>query len=246
MADYALDLRLGQLTDAEITPGPGLIGRLRKAVTVARCSSCCSPRSSSFGLAANVVPYLIVRLASRRVRVPVTKGTVRMLVGVAVFPRDLDRAGRSSWPTAGTRSGCSSPFAISGFVALWALETGHPQHADAASPGGRRGASGGGSPSSLQRAPLDRWPRRSSARWPPTGRTSGSASVDLVDHLGVVVQHLRAGGPSCSASARRSRCLKSSGRMRNALMASACETASLAWVDGILDLPALTACRPSA
>jgi hypothetical protein len=40
----------------------------------------------AFGLTVNVIPYLIVRLASRRVRVPVTKGTVRMLVGIAVFP----------------------------------------------------------------------------------------------------------------------------------------------------------------
>ena len=68
------------------------------------------------------MPYLIVRLASRRVRVPVTKGTVRMLVGVAVFP--LTWIVLAICPRG--RAGCSSVlfvgFAVAGFVALWALE----------------------------------------------------------------------------------------------------------------------------
>jgi 1-acyl-sn-glycerol-3-phosphate acyltransferase len=120
VADYALDLRLGHLTDAEITPGPGLLARFRKAVAVAILLVVCSP-FILFGLAANLVPYLIVRLASRRVRVPVTKGTVRMLVGVAVFPL--------TWIVLAVvlADGWSAlvlffAFAISGFVALWALE----------------------------------------------------------------------------------------------------------------------------
>ena len=121
VADYALDLRLGQLTDAEITPGPGLIGRLRKAVTALVLFLLFSP-FIVIGLAANVVPYLIVRLASRRVRVPVTKGTVRMLVGIAVFPVTwivLSVLLADDW----NAFGLFLLFAISGFVGLWALET---------------------------------------------------------------------------------------------------------------------------
>ncbi len=74
------------------------------------------------GLAANVVPYLIVRLASRRVRVPVTKGTVRMLVGIAVFPLTwivLSVLLADDWEA----FGLFLLFAISGFAGLWALET---------------------------------------------------------------------------------------------------------------------------
>jgi hypothetical protein len=121
VADYALDLRLGQLTDAEITPGPGLIGRLRKAVTALVLFLLFSPLIV-IGLAANVVPYLIVRLASRRVRVPVTKGTVRMLVGIAVFPLTwivLSVLLADDWEA----FGLFLLFAISGFAGLWALET---------------------------------------------------------------------------------------------------------------------------
>ena len=121
VADYALDLRLGQLSDAEITPGPGLIGRLRKAVTALVLVLVFSP-FILIGLAANLVPYLIVRLASRRVRVPVTKGTVRMLVGIAVFPLTwivLSVVLADDWEALGL----FLLFAISGFAGLWALET---------------------------------------------------------------------------------------------------------------------------
>jgi 1-acyl-sn-glycerol-3-phosphate acyltransferase len=120
VADYALDLRLGQLSDAEITPGPGLIGRLRKAVTALVLILVFSPLIV-IGLAANVIPYLIVRLASRRVRVPVTKGTVRMLVGIAVFPITwivLSVLLADHWEAVGL----FLLFAISGFAGLWALE----------------------------------------------------------------------------------------------------------------------------
>jgi hypothetical protein len=74
------------------------------------------------GLAANLIPYLIVRLASRRVRVPVTKGTVRMLVGIAVFPITwivLSMVLADDWEA----FGLFLLFAISGFAGLWALET---------------------------------------------------------------------------------------------------------------------------
>ena len=120
VADYALDLRLGHLTDAEITPGPGLLARVRKAIAVVVLAVVFSP-FIVLGLAANVVPYLIVRLASRRVRVPVTKGTVRMLVGAAVFPLTwivLAVVLADGWRA----FVLFFVFAIAGFVALWALE----------------------------------------------------------------------------------------------------------------------------
>jgi glycerol-3-phosphate O-acyltransferase / dihydroxyacetone phosphate acyltransferase len=120
LAAYALDLRLGGLTDAEITPGPGLLKRFRRALTVVILLVAMSP-FIIFGLAVNVIPYVIVRLASRRVRVPVTKGTVRMLVGIAVFPITwivLAIVCADGWWAVLFFLACP----IMGFAALWALE----------------------------------------------------------------------------------------------------------------------------
>ena len=99
------------------------------------------------GLAANVVPYLIVRLASRRVRVPVTKGTVRMLVGIAVFPVTwivLSVLLADDWNAFGFFLAVRH-LRVRGAVGArdWPSSTPAP-----CSPGGRRGASGAGSPSS--------------------------------------------------------------------------------------------------
>jgi hypothetical protein len=120
LAAYALDLRLGGLTDAEITPGPGLLKRFRRALTVVVLLVVMFP-FIAFGLTVNVIPYLIVRLASRRVRVPVTKGTVRMLVGIAVFPITwivLSIVFADDWWAVLFFVACP----VAGFVALWALE----------------------------------------------------------------------------------------------------------------------------
>jgi len=120
LAAYALDLRLGGLTDAEITPGPGLLNRFRRAVTIAIVLLVMSP-FIAFGLVVNMIPYLIVRLASRRVRVPVTKGTVRMLVGIAVFPITwivLAVIVADGWWAFLFFLACP----VIGFAALWALE----------------------------------------------------------------------------------------------------------------------------
>ena len=120
LAAYALDLRLGGLTDAEITPGPALLARFGRAVTMIVLLVVLSPVIAA-GLVVNVVPYLVVRLASRRVRVPVTKGTVRMLVGMAVFPLTwivFAVVLGDGWWAALVLVACP----IAGFVALWALE----------------------------------------------------------------------------------------------------------------------------
>jgi glycerol-3-phosphate O-acyltransferase/dihydroxyacetone phosphate acyltransferase len=121
VADYALDLRLSHLQDAEITPGPGLVNRFRKAVATIILLVVLLP-IIILGILANIVPFLLVRLVSRRVRVPVTKGTVRMLVGFVVFPitwivlaiifADTYRAVL-----------LFLAFPVFGFLALWALET---------------------------------------------------------------------------------------------------------------------------
>ena len=94
----------------------------------------------AFGLTVNVIPYLIVRLASRRVRVPVTKGTVRMLVGIAVFPITwivLSIVFADDWWAVLFFVACP----VAGFLALWALELvmlelAHPHRLA----GGERGA----------------------------------------------------------------------------------------------------------
>jgi 1-acyl-sn-glycerol-3-phosphate acyltransferase len=120
LAAYALDLRLGGLTDAEITPGPGLLNRFRRALTVVILLIVMSP-FIVFGLAVNVLPYLLVRLASRRVRVPVTKGTVRMLVGIAAFPLCwivLSIVFADRWWAVLFFVACP----VAGAAALWALE----------------------------------------------------------------------------------------------------------------------------
>jgi glycerol-3-phosphate O-acyltransferase/dihydroxyacetone phosphate acyltransferase len=120
LAAYALDLRLGGLTDAEITPGPALLARFRRALTMIVLLVVLSP-VIIVGLAVNVVPYLVVRLASRRVRVPVTKGTVRMLVGIAVFPLSWIVVAvvlTDGWWAALIVVACP----IVGFAALWAVD----------------------------------------------------------------------------------------------------------------------------
>ena len=158
----ALDLRLGQLSDAEITPGPGLIGRLRKAVTALVLILVFSPLIV-IGLAANVIPYLIVRLASRRVRVPVTKGTVRMLVGIAVFPITwivLSVLLADDWEALGL----FLLFAVSGFAGLWALETA-PERPHGDGLAGGTGGNAGGSPSNCA-STAPGWRPPSSGRWP--------------------------------------------------------------------------------
>jgi glycerol-3-phosphate O-acyltransferase / dihydroxyacetone phosphate acyltransferase len=121
VADYALDLRLSHLQDAEITPGPGLARRFRKAVATVILLVVLSP-IIVVGLLANIVPFLLVRVASRRVRVPVTKGTVRVLVGFAVFP--------ITWIVLAIIFADDYravllfvALPVLGFIALWALET---------------------------------------------------------------------------------------------------------------------------
>jgi 1-acyl-sn-glycerol-3-phosphate acyltransferase len=121
VADYALDLRLGHLQDAEITPGPGLARRFRKAVATIILLVALLP-VIVLGFLANVVPFLLVRLASRRVRVPVTKGTVRMLVSIALFP--LTWIVLAIVFADGYRAFLLFLILpLAGFAALWALET---------------------------------------------------------------------------------------------------------------------------
>jgi len=121
VADYALDVRLSHLNDAEIAPGPGLAARFRRAVATIVLLVVLLP-FIVVGLLANLVPYAVVRLASRRVDVPVTKGTVRVLVAVAVFPL--------TWIILGIVLAddylavlVTIALGVSGFVALWAVET---------------------------------------------------------------------------------------------------------------------------
>ncbi|HEX6310432.1 MAG TPA: 1-acyl-sn-glycerol-3-phosphate acyltransferase [Acidimicrobiia bacterium] len=85
LARYQLSLDLSQVSDEEIEPPPrprDLVGRLVRLVVGALVLA---PLAIA-GVLVNAVPALVVMAAGSAVRVPVTKGTVRLLVAFVVFP----------------------------------------------------------------------------------------------------------------------------------------------------------------
>ncbi|MGH8984234.1 MAG: 1-acyl-sn-glycerol-3-phosphate acyltransferase [Acidimicrobiia bacterium] len=92
LARYQLSLDLSRVTDEEIEPPPGprdLFGRLVRLVIGVVLLS---PLAIA-GILVNAIPALIVAVAGGAVRVPVTKGTVRLLVALIVFPATWVLAG---------------------------------------------------------------------------------------------------------------------------------------------------------
>ncbi len=82
---YRLDLGLAQLRDDELVARLRPTRILARAVVVTIWALLVLP-FALLGLLVNIVPYWIVVAAGRRVATPVTKGTVRLLTAIIVFP----------------------------------------------------------------------------------------------------------------------------------------------------------------
>lgn len=85
VADYNLDLTGAGLRDGELVAGYRPTKLLRHLVATAVLVAIVASLSL-IGALVNLIPYTLVRAASRRVAAPVTKGTVRLLVSLVAFP----------------------------------------------------------------------------------------------------------------------------------------------------------------
>lgn len=85
VARYQLSLDVSQVSDEEIEPPPrtrDLAGRLARLIVG---GIVLAPLAIA-GILVNAIPALVVAVAGSAVRVPVSKGTVRLLVGFVAFP----------------------------------------------------------------------------------------------------------------------------------------------------------------
>jgi hypothetical protein len=85
LAGYVLDLELADVTDEQLIPAPSIRGVLLRLLTTAAQVVVLSV-FALVGLIVNLIPATLVAVAGAAVREPVTKGTVRFLVGLVVFP----------------------------------------------------------------------------------------------------------------------------------------------------------------
>lgn len=84
VAEYNLDLTLTGISDEELVPGYTR-GRLWRDLLIYAVILAVLAPFVVVGVIVNIVPYWITKWASSRPEVPVTKGTVRLLVGIAAF-----------------------------------------------------------------------------------------------------------------------------------------------------------------
>jgi hypothetical protein len=82
---YHLDLASAHLDDQQVVTGAPLRLVMRPLLVALVAVTVLAP-ITMFGLAVNVVPALLVAATGLFVSVPVTKGTVRVLTGIIVFP----------------------------------------------------------------------------------------------------------------------------------------------------------------
>jgi len=85
LAGYVLDLDLADVTDDQLVPRPSMRRVLLRLLTTAVQVVLLSV-FALIGIIVNVIPAALVASAGALVREPVTKGTVRLLVGLVVFP----------------------------------------------------------------------------------------------------------------------------------------------------------------
>jgi glycerol-3-phosphate O-acyltransferase / dihydroxyacetone phosphate acyltransferase len=121
LARYELELRLGNLDDRLVGTPTRLRDAVRPLVAVAVVVGLLAPWAL-FGLLANAVPAALVLTSGLVVRVPVTKGTVRVLVALVAFPLTwtvIAVAMAEAWLT---RAGVLLACMLAGFLALAAVE----------------------------------------------------------------------------------------------------------------------------
>lgn len=121
IADYNLSLTLAHLHDREVAVGLSNVSLLTSAATAALAVGLLGPIALS-GLAVNAIPLLLVLLASSRVKVPVTKGTVRVLVALVAFPITWMIAAYPVSDQWGLRFLLAATYALGGFFAMIVTE----------------------------------------------------------------------------------------------------------------------------
>jgi len=82
---YHLDLASAHLDDQQVVTGAPLRLAIRPLLVALIAVTVLAP-ITMFGLAVNLVPALVVAATGLFVSVPVTKGTVRVLTGIILFP----------------------------------------------------------------------------------------------------------------------------------------------------------------
>jgi len=85
VAAYVLDLRLAHLRDEHLDSSQGFVPLLGRLVLTTALVMVLFP-VAVLGTVANLVPALAVYEAGVAIRAPVTKGTVRLLVALIIFP----------------------------------------------------------------------------------------------------------------------------------------------------------------
>lgn len=121
LADYMLHLRFAGLTDRDVaanTPrGPILRALLMGALIVLLLPIVI------VGVAANLIPFLLVRLSSRKAEAVVTKGTVRLVVGMIAFPLTWLVIGAVSTSRVLGTLVVALLLALCGLATIWLAET---------------------------------------------------------------------------------------------------------------------------
>jgi hypothetical protein len=85
LGEYALDLHLLRVREDQLAPGYSL-RILHSQFLWSTIKVLVVLPFAALGVAVNLLPFLIVRAVSRAAWAPVTKGTVRFLVALVVFP----------------------------------------------------------------------------------------------------------------------------------------------------------------
>ncbi len=121
VADYTLDCSLAQVTDRDVGPEGDRLLVVRRLVLPAVAVFVALPLLLT-GLLVNLVPFLAVNLASLRTRTPVTKGTVRLLTSLVLFPLTWITAAVVTVDGAAAVAGTAALLAVGGFGAMIAIE----------------------------------------------------------------------------------------------------------------------------
>ncbi len=121
VADYVLDLHLLGVDDQDLVTG-ATARRLWLRFALRLVGVLVLGALALGAVLVNLVPYALVRSASRRVAAPVTKGTVRLLVAIVAFPLTW---GIAAWLQVGWGWDwflAVLVYAVVAFVAVWVVE----------------------------------------------------------------------------------------------------------------------------
>ena len=121
LAAYMLRLRFAGLTDRDVAARSPR-GPLLRAFLIAALVLVALP-IIIIGVAANIIPLALVRVASRKAEAVVTKGTVRLVVGLIAFPLTWLVIGYLYTDKTWATLVLAIVFAVAGLVTIWLVET---------------------------------------------------------------------------------------------------------------------------